>query len=423
MVILSRLCKRLRKDGVKATMQLAWGTIAERLYLHIMGRIKTLPLRNTIILECENDMDDNPRAIYEYMLAQKMNRKYKIVWIVRDIKFCKKTYKNHRVRFLSRYDQSYKNQIRLEYHLSTARWLVFSHPYWFRKRNASQLVINVAHGIPLKNAGKDPNIAKTFDMLLVTTKHVEDWFLRFWRCEAEKVFFCGNPRNDFLRNGNRAVLFSKLFTWEPDEKVIMCMPTYRRSVNQTDCSVADPYSLGVIQTKEEFDQLNSFLVQEKIHIIVKPHPLQVASDLCANRASNIHYIFNAELLQKQILLYELLGCCDALITDFSSVFFDYLILDKPIAFFMADFAQYTRGYIVSNPVDYMPGEKVYSYDDLIKFIQSVVQKTDKYSSERRGINSIVNGNGDSDNCARFVELLFGGHIHPAGLKKGRDNDP
>ena len=52
--------------------------------------VEKCPLRNTIVFECESDMDDNPRAFYEYLIEEGYNKKYRLVWIVKDVAFCKK---------------------------------------------------------------------------------------------------------------------------------------------------------------------------------------------------------------------------------------------------------------------------------------------------------------------------------------------
>lgn len=184
------------------------------------------------------------------------------------------------------------------------------------------------------------------------------------------------------------------------------MPTYRKSTIYTDSSAEDKYALGVIQSNAEFFRLNEFLKMHKLHIIVKPHPLQLLDGQFLTSVSNIHYIVNEQLFKKQILLYELIGCCDALLTDFSSVFFDYLVLNRPVAFFMNDFEKYDRGFIMDNPFDYMPGEKIYHLNDLYLFLQNVVRESDQYHEERTRVNGLVNFSDRPDNAQCFVQYMM-----------------
>ncbi len=373
-----------------------------------LANIQKRPLKNIIVFECESDMDDNPRAIYEYMIAQRLNRQYKMVWIVQDVKFCRKNYKQKNVFFISRFDSSRKNQLKLHYYLSTAKYCLFSHPYWYVKKKEEQVVIHTGHGTPLKNRGKeDKPIDHTFDKMLVTSEGTKDLYLRFWQCPEAKAFICGNPRNDFLFNPKRDEIISKLFKCSDEDKIVMCMPTYRKSSSRNDCDTEDRFALGVINTEEEFQKLNQYLKENKMHIIVKLHPLQVLDRQYLNSVSNIHYIVNRELFEKKILLYELLGCCDALLTDFSSVFFDYLILNRPIGFFMKDFDKYRRGFIMENPLDFMVGEKMISKNDFYCFLDNLKTREDKGSESRQYISELVNFSNKPNNGERFVKKMFG----------------
>ena len=73
------------------------------------------------------------------------------------------------------------------------------------------------------------------------------------------------------------------------------------------------------------------------------------------------------MLEKEKLqLYELIGISDALISDYSSVAVDYLLLDRPLGYVLADYEIYRekRGFVFEDPLEYMPGEKIYNACDL-----------------------------------------------------------
>ena len=91
-------------------------------------------------------------------------------------------------------------------------------------------------------------------------------------------------------------------------------------------------------------------------------------------------------------LYSLLGRADALITDYSSVYFDYLLLDRPIGFAVGDMKDYEgeRGFTVDNPYEYMPGEKFSDGEGMLEFVRSVFSGIDLYGAKRREMNDIFN---------------------------------
>lgn len=369
-------------------------------------KLTKLPLSKSIVLECESDMDDNPRAFYEYLLKKKYNYFHKIIWIVKDVAFCRKHYKKYNVRFYSRFTNNKREKRKLEYYLNTSKYFIFSHPYWFFKKRHDQIVIHIGHGTPIKNSPKTFN-DKCIDWMPVPTKEVLNWYTEFWSCDPKKTFICGLPRNDFLVNDpdSNTEILAKL-NIPLDAKTIICMPTFKQSKYMHDSDIADKYVLSVVENNQQFDELNSILNDNNIHIIVKPHPLQNIDGLYSTDASNIHYINNRFLFENKIILYKLIACTDALLTDFSSVCFDYMLLNKPIGFFLNNYTEYKRGYLLENPTEYMPGTKIYTYQDLLDFIEDIINNIDKYVIERNRIKELLNPISSKTNTCNFANQLF-----------------
>ena len=98
---------------------------------------------------------------------------------------------------------------------------------------------------------------------------------------------------------------------------------------------------------------------------------------------------------------------DALITDYSSVFYDYLLLDRPIAFTINDLNEYadTRGFVFENPLQFMPGEKISTKHEFIRFLENVYQGDDRYQSKRKEINDFCNYYTDGNNCERILKMV------------------
>ena len=401
MQILSKVSNRYKKEGFKV------GTIHFLSYLLTpmknLGKYITkiiirfenkFSIKEMVVLECESDMDDNPRAIYECLLCHKWNDKHKIIWLVQDVKNCQKLYKEKNVKFLNRLNGSNWNQIKLNYFLSRSKWFFFSHPYWFYKSKDEQIVVNTDHGstINKKKANGEINDIKTcsFDWILVPTEFSQRATYNFWPCRYEQMFFCGRPANDFLFQSDLVDLKSVISGYNEGEKIIICMPTYKESKSSVDNKIKEKYLIDVVQTENQMKDLNFFLRQKGVHLILKAHPMQLTDELQSNSFSNIHYIFNKDLFLKKVILYRLIGCCDALITDLSSVYIDYLMLNRPVAFFMNSVRNYSRGFNIDNFEDYLPGMKIFSYEDLKQFITDVCQKNDLFQEERLRVNTILN---------------------------------
>ena len=86
------------------------------------------------------------------------------------------------------------------------------------------------------------------------------------------------------------------------------------------------------------------------------------------------------------------------------------IVDKPIAFELGDYKSYKngRGFIVDNPLDFMPGEKINNPNDLYTFIDNVFNGVDKYQEERKNLKNkmhkYVDGN-SSERVLDYFELI------------------
>jgi len=105
-------------------------------------------------------------------------------------------------------------------------------------------------------------------------------------------------------------------------------------------------------------------------------------------------------------IYEHLGKYDFIITDYSSIYFDYLILDRPIIFAPFDLKQYVSGRgLYFNYHDVTPGIKAYSWDDVLEEIEVVVGSVDDFKGQREKINSRFNTYCDANSCQRVVDEI------------------
>ena len=415
---LRKICLHLKNDGLRKTFRLYSAVIYKKLYDKIISVFKRLfiklPLKNSVVFECESDMDDNPRAFYEYLLEIGWNRKNKLVWLVNDAVYLKNNYREKNVVFIDKNNYGLFNCLIREYYLCTSKYFIFSHFFWFEKKRKDQIVVNVWHGTPIKGLAREtlPKLYERFDVLLVPTEYTKEKYVKFLSREEDsshiydKILYCGAPRLDMLKRENRNEILSELFEYENRDVVIICMPTYKQSVSRTDSRTKDTFSIDVVDDQGQFLELNEFLKKNKVHLIIKPHPLQIKDGLYIKDASNIHYIDNRILLEKKIIFYELLGYCDALLTDVSSVYYDYLLLDRPIGILSRNFDEYGRGFIDLNALDDIAGEHINSLSDLLLFISEVKQGIDPYLQKRQEISRRFNYIPKESNSKDLADWLF-----------------
>ena len=196
-----------------------------------------------------------------------------------------------------------------------------------------------------------------------------------FNAKDEQMLLVGNIRND------------ELFEEKKDKNIIW-MPTYRNSKNYHDSQDAFIFSLD----ESEFEDINTILAEYEYHLYIKLHPLEESQFKFKNNYSNIHMLSEDIISQHYGTLYKFLGTTSALITDYSSVFLDYYLLDRPVAFTINDYEEYKekRGFVFDDIKSLMAGPTISNLEELLKFLLSVMNSEDEFYIERNKVNSLVN---------------------------------
>ncbi len=102
---------------------------------------------------------------------------------------------------------------------------------------------------------------------------------------------------------------------------------------------------------------------------------------------------------------DYINCFDALITDYSSIYLDYMLLERPIVFLPYDLEDYENS--VGFTMDYMentPGPKPSSQEDFIEVLKKIKESPEVYINEIKNLNLKLN-NPQKDSCKRLAELI------------------
>lgn len=344
-----------------------------------------LPLnRNVVIFESEGDFCDNSWALYDYLRAK---RKYRFVWVVEHVANFKDT---DDTIFLTRLGSG--RHWKLLYHYATARFSFFTHwtyrPYIPRK---GQTVVNLWHGMPLKGArGKQGDY---FDKLVSCNEEFAPVLIEFFGLDLEttkqKLLVTGYPRNDILLR-NIAPGLSNPFCPAKVEKLILWMPTFRVSpdayISEKKCDTNS--GLPLLDSHEQIVEFNGFLRARNVAVLVKIHHLQTTKQIFNESFSNMIFLTDDVIQKSGLQLYQIIGKTDALLTDYSSITFDYLLIGKPQGFILSDFNEYSksRGFLLeSNDAvrNLLIGNYIYNIDDLKQFVEQVIVGKDPYREKRK----------------------------------------
>lgn len=356
------------------------------------------------------DFSDNSRAVYDYMSRQAEFSDWTFVWLVSK-EF--KTPQLTRVVFVRQPSSNWTfAYFRYLYHVYTSKYLFCTHSHFVEANPKYQVSVCLWHGTMLKRIcamnerEKGQPKKDQFKFFIAPSAQYVDFFCKSFLCDAGHVLVTGYPRNDFLYQKS-AILNLLGINHSSFRKTIVYMPTFRNPVggNYSD-SVGQEQSCITITQAASLHNLNTFLQSLGVLLIIKWHPADTRQNRQIN-VSNIISLDNSVLSQRGLQTYHLLHYADALITDYSSVFCDYMILDRPIAFDVVDIASYTncRGFVFENPLDYMPGYILRTSNDLMGFISDVSNEMDKSEDLRHRLMSVYNDFSGENYTRRLVNAI------------------
>ena len=367
----------------------------------IRAFLRILPLSKTIIFESAPDFSDNTKSVYDEMLRRKMNDRYKMIW------FCSSDFqgeiKEKNVVVIKR--GAKLGNLRKKYILNRAKVIVCCNDFLLNRDNR-QKSFYLTHGTPIKSVRSYYTIPRKIDFCVSASEGVSQIYAHEFNYPIEKIVPLGFPRNDELfRNADiKSPLDTKC------DKVIVWYPTFRQSKWGKTASI---YALPVIHDAEMAKSLNEVAKSNNTLIVLKPHFAQDLSYIKDLGLSNIRFIDDSFFVNNGISSYEFVGSCDALITDYSSIYYDFTLCDKPIAAIWEDIEEYKQNPgLIDNYEHYMKGaEKIYTAEELEKFVSDVANGIDNLKAERNEVKALVNYSDDGKNAERVVDFI----IEKAGL--------
>lgn len=251
-----------------------------------------------------------------------------------------------------------------------------------------RLIINLWHGVPLKKiALLDPNLKKAariyfkkifsenYTCILTTSHELIPLMARSFAVSEDKIKVWGQPRNDglFQKNDCREIL-GQLFPDLPEyTKAVLYAPTFR------------DYGQVQLFPFKDFDQeqLEAFLEEKNMLLFIRTHVAEQGS-AAPYLGKRIRFLGNEQAED----VTGILNIFDCLITDYSSIYIDYLLTDKPMIFLPYDRQQYLDGRGMNFDYDDVtPGPKPETFND---FLDALSPKEDFWKSERTRVNRLFN---------------------------------
>jgi CDP-glycerol glycerophosphotransferase len=364
-----------------------------------------------------NGMLCNPEALFRSLLAAPDMGHLRHIWSLSDLEAYPETIAEFagdpRVSFVKHDSAAYYAA------LATSKYLInnATFPPQFGKRDG-QIYLNTWHGTPLKAMGYDVpggavdtrNVARNFlnaDYLLAPNDDTAQMYLSAFRMANifnGRIIEEGSPRIDkqFVSDTERADVRKRLvhrgLRVDDAHKIVLYAPTWKGSFYAP--------TNDIRQLRATVDAISARIDTETYRVVLKVHQ-QVYKYAVANKD------LKDILVPNDIPANDALAVADVLITDYSSIFIDFLATGRPVLFYTPDLDNYTDSRGLYLPVEKFPGpvcRDVAELADCLKRVNSgdeddpVVAYAGVYESARRRYCDLERG----DAAARIVDVVFRG---------------
>jgi CDP-glycerol glycerophosphotransferase (TagB/SpsB family) len=271
--------------------------------------------------------------------------------------------------------------------LDTYRKRIVESPFWALPLLRIQKAVSERHPV--------------YDLVVATSGKFIDTAFR--RCFKAKQFVAtGYPRNDILFGWPEPGTRSHRLSWinvdrramemvaaarREGHRICLYVPTFRKDL-------ANPFDAEI-----DLSRLSRFAQRYRIIVVLKLHPFMHGGYRIDQYPNLVEYAALGDV-------YPLMAQSDFLVTDYSSIYFDFLLLDRPILFFAYDLEQYVRQdrNIYFDYEDMTPGAKCMTYAALEAGIAAVLAKgcRDEYAGMRRRVRDYTHDYQDNQSGRRLV---------------------
>lgn len=319
--------------------------------------------KNHFVLESTHGDSFGGHNYYLVQEIKKKVRRSKIFVVVKNVEAAKKFFENNNMTYVN-----VIKHLSVKYYelIATSEYLINDTTFYpfFNKRKGQKYFI-VWHGTPLKYMGKDmpvvvdvANVQRNFymaDKIFVSNEYTKDILIETYNMKnvyQGKIVVGSSPRNSiFLDEKKKENIRENLNI--KNKKVRCYMPTWRGSVGKVKKSS---------HTQELLNYLEKNLDSNTV-LYVKLHDFEKSSIDFKGFNKIKEFPNNYET-------YEFLSITDTLITDYSSVMYDYINVDKPVILYTYDYEEYIESRGLYEDIDKYPFKRVENLDDLLMAIEN-----------------------------------------------------
>ncbi|MFF9106827.1 CDP-glycerol glycerophosphotransferase family protein [Streptomyces sp. NPDC014805] len=390
---------------IEAASDLAPGEVGwfrqRELRTKVYAHARTAPLTDTVLYASFSgrQFSDSPRAVYEQLLRQGADLEH--VWVVEDLR----AEIPEGVKVIRRWSREWYEALGRSRYIVTNTHL----PHWIRRRDG-QVIVQTWHGTPLKRIGHDIDSVQFADRkyLQKVAEETPSWsFLispnrfstpimrRAFQFEGE-ILESGYPRNDVLLSGETEELAKSVrerIGLPADKKVVLYAPTWRDDQFYRAGNYKFDMRLDVKKAAERLGDDHVLLVRKHSNIV---DAVPGAGD---------GFVFDVSSYPD---IAELFLITDVLVTDYSSLMFDFANTGRPMLFFTYDL-EYYRDQLRGFYFDFeqkAPGPLLQTSDELIDALADIERISGSYTDAYREFKDVFCDLDDGHAAERVISRML-----------------
>ena len=349
----------------------------------------------------ENNFADNSRYFLEY-LSSSADHDYEVKVLVKNkplfdeisLQYPDITYYSNS---LSGFNLFFKTKNMVISHGSDASYFF---PYFLDVK--SKNIINLWHGIPLKRLSlqvkgiresKSRNRFQKFSSICAASTFEQFLLASCFDMHIDDVWVTGTPRNDYLLHPKNELVHEHPYL---NKKVILYAPTWREYGER---SSFFPFK------DKDLERLNAFLETQDAYLLMRGHREEmerITDNYGEKKLSRILPAHQEIFPDAQRLLAHV----DVLVTDYSSIYLDFLLLDKPMIFIPYDLEQYQsyRGFLFDYET-HTPGDKVGTQAEFMESIDRALSQPKLGAIERAQMKNLFHSYEDGKSSERIIAQI------------------
>lgn len=365
---------------------------------------------------------DNSKYLFLYC-CNSAKKKIRFIWVSKNRKIIRELKDKG-------YEAYFKYSFRAFFNILRAKYFIFSNNsttinYWLSK---GTIKINLWHGVGLKRidgviSGNPrerifylkgfkrlvykfliPDRFEEYNYFFITSSFWEKILSPAINVKTEMIIPAGYPRNDILFHkikdsdiGSDSMALSqikKIHRENPSTKFIIYVPTYRETGGNP-----------LTDSNFNFKELNELMKLFNSIFLIKLHP---GTERQLRNKLNFSAYERIISIHSQTDVYPILSFMDILITDYSSIYSDFLLTNKPVIFFPYDYEEFIakNRELYFDYDQFTPGPKAYNFTELLNLIRHLLKGKDDYINQRQKIKNIYFKNIDGRASERVFKTIL-----------------